>query len=73
MKFSIPFKNLNGESKIITAALSAREVESVESLRRAKGEDKANEVASAYALRAAYCEVPRGYKHSQPPTLVAVS
>lgn len=66
MKFTVPFKNQDsGECRSIVVRLSARDVESVESLYHT-GDD----AAAAYALHAAYREVPPGFEHSAPPTLV---
>lgn len=71
MRFEVHFENRHsGDCKNIVACLSAREVESVEALRRAKGMEKAGEVAASYALRAAYREVPRGFEHTAPPAAV---
>ena len=72
MKFACKFCNADtDESRTIIAALSAREVESVDALARAKGTETSNAVALEYALRAAYREVPKGFVHLEPPALIA--
>lgn len=71
MRFTVRFRKYEGEFRTIIAHLSAREVESVEALRKSKGTQTADDAAAAYALRAAYREVPAGFDHIAPPALVA--
>jgi hypothetical protein len=69
MRYVCSFEHrATGEHKSVVAALSAEEVCSVESLT-----ENAEVVAMAYALRAAYREVPVGFLHSKPPELIRLS
>src|SRR5258708_38838598 len=71
MKFACKFVNADtDESRTVIAALSAREVESVDALVRAKGTETSSAVALEYALRAVYREVPKGFVHVEPPALI---
>jgi hypothetical protein len=72
VRFSCNFQNYDtGECKTIPVALTAQQVKSVEAV-AASGKDGLL-YAQAYALQHAYREVPKGFIHSEPPTLVRPS
>jgi hypothetical protein len=69
MNFNCEFEHLDtGESKTIVSTLSTEEVQSVEALTK-----DAEVIAMAMALRHAYAEVPIGFRHTKPPTLIQLS
>ncbi|SDK13857.1 MULTISPECIES: hypothetical protein [Bradyrhizobium] len=71
MRFTCKFLNPDtDERKSIVTSLTAAECRSIESLRKHKGDDTAEVTAEACALRRAYSEVPDGFRHVEPPTLV---
>jgi hypothetical protein len=71
MRFNCEFEHQDtGECKTIVAALSLMECRSIESLRKHKGSETADVTAQAYALKRAYSEVPLGFRHTEPPSLV---
>jgi len=71
VRFSCEFENQDtGECKTIVASLSFAECQSIESLRKHQGSETADLTAEAYALRKAYSEVPRGFRHSERPKLL---
>jgi hypothetical protein len=74
MRFNCHFLNPDtDERKTIVASLNEAERKSIESLRKHKGTDTADVTAEAMALRHAYAEVPDGFRHTEPPTLVPLS
>jgi hypothetical protein len=74
MRFECSFNDPStGECKAIVISLSAKEVESITSLRKVKGTETADVTALAYALRHAYREVPRGFLHTEQPREVVAS
>jgi hypothetical protein len=74
VRYSCEFEHQNtGECKTIVASLSLAECQSIESLRRHKGNETADVTAEAYALRKAYSEVPDGFRHSEPPKQILLS
>jgi len=59
------------ERKEVVVALTAPEIESVDSLRRHKGTETADVSAAAYAMRHAYSEInPHAWRHVEAPTLI---
>lgn len=69
MRFSCEFEHLaTGECKTIVSVLRAEEVQSVKALTK-----DAELIAMAMALRHAYTEVPNGFRHTKPPTLIHLS
>jgi hypothetical protein len=71
MRYSCEFERPDtGECKTIVAALSLAECQSIESLRKQNGSEAADVTAESYALRKAYSEVPDGFRHTEPPSLV---
>jgi hypothetical protein len=73
MRYSCLFSHRSGATKSVIIALEAVEIRSIEALRKLRGAAEADIVAQAYALRHAYREVSRGFKHSEPPTAVRAS
>lgn len=74
MRFNCEFKHQDtGARKTIVASLSQAECQSIKSLRKHKGIETAEVTAEAYALRKAYAEVPDGFRHIQPPTVIRLS
>jgi len=68
VRFSCEFEHRDtGECRTIVASLSLAECQSIESLRKHSGSETADLTAEAYALRKAYSEVPRGFRHTDPP------
>jgi hypothetical protein len=75
MKFSCNFLNeKTDERKSLVVALTTRESESVESLRKHEGSVMADITAQCYALRHAYREIdPHSFHHIEPPQEVRPS
>jgi hypothetical protein len=74
MRLKCEFRHLKtDDEKEIVVSLSGAECQSVESLRKHKGTETADLHAQAYALRHAYREVPDGFLHTNPPTLLPAS
>lgn len=75
MRLKCEFRHLTtDDEKEIVVTLNGAECQSVESLRKHKGTETADLHAQAYALRHAYREIPAdGWRHTKPPTFLAVS
>jgi hypothetical protein len=74
MRFTCHFLNpKTNERKTIVATLNGAERKSIDSLRKHKGTETADLHAQAHALRHAYAELPDGFLHTEPPTLVPLS
>jgi hypothetical protein len=72
MRYTCRFQHRKtGECKTVPVALTAEQVKSVQAI-RARGDD-AELFAFAYALQHAYREVPDGFLHIEPPTVVHLS
>jgi hypothetical protein len=62
VKYSCEFMNVATDARMtVIAQLTGDEIKSVESLRARNGE--ADLFARAYALKHAYCQVPKGFLH----------
>ncbi len=71
MRFTCQIEHKDtGEQKAVVVALSAEEVGSIEAMRAARDEN-ADLMSEALALHHAYHEVPNGFRHTEPPLLVA--
>ena len=71
MRFNCSFQHRDtGECKTVPVALTAEQVKSVEAISAA---GDAAVLAEAYALNHAYREVPKGFLHTEPPRVVALS
>ena len=73
MRFKVDFLNdATDERRSIIAALSAEECRSIDAMRPKAGTEQTDLVARSMAMRAAYSEVPLGFRHTGPPQFVSV-